>query len=181
MDTDNSISTPDGKSYDMTLPNQAEARVQEIAYVTRPKAPELISVFARACFVLSRHLTSIYLGHQMAIKAAANRRAVLLIDVIPGILAEKKLTSNDANRNSLITLDPEYDRLSTAEVEFEAALLYVKRKIEDMESALNATKKVVGETDAVYNRPNYNWAETGDLQPKPTQEVGGLKFGKPNY
>ena len=50
-----------------------------------------------------------------------------------------------------------------------------------MESALNATKKVVGETDAVYNRPNYNWAETGDLQPKPTQEVGGLKFGKPNY
>lgn len=166
----------------MTLPNQAEARVQEIAYVTRQKAPELISVFARACFTLSRYLTAIHLAHQMAIKAAANRRAVLLIDVIPGILSEKKLASNESYRESLITLDPEYDRLSTVEIEFEAALLYMKRKIEDMESALNATKKVVGETDSVYNRPNYNWAETGDLQPtQPTQEIGGMKFGKPNY
>ena len=181
MENNNIFSTPDGQTYDMSQPNQAESRVQEIAYVTRQKAPELISVFARACFVLSRHLTAIHLAHQMAVKAAANRRAVLLIDVIPSILAEKKLASNESNRESLITLDPEYDKLSTVEIEFEAALLYMKRKIEDMESALNATKKVVGETDSVYNRPNYNWAETGDLQPKPTQDIGGLKFGKPNY
>lgn len=185
MDNNNVFTTSDGKTYDMSVPNLAESRVHEIAYITRTKAPELISLFSRACFILSRHLTALYYAHQMAKKAAANRRAVVTLDITPGVLAEKKLGNNEANRQAVIDLDSEYDRLSTIEIELEAAVLFVRRKIEDMESALNATKKVVGDAESVYNRPNYNWSETGtqaepELQQEPSSPAG-LMFGKPKY
>jgi hypothetical protein len=152
--------TPDGKTYDLTVPNTAEGRVHEIAFVTRPKAPELLACFSKACFVLGRHLPEVYLGHLLAGQETARRKAVVIIDVIPGILAEKKLASNAETRAALLDADPEYNAAVEKELRFEAAVMYFRLKIKDMDAALNALKKVVSETDGMYNRPNYNAQNT---------------------
>jgi len=161
--------TPDGKSYDMTVPNEAEQRVHEIAFVTRPKAPELMACFSKACFVLGRHLPDVLLGHLLAGQAVARRKAILTIDVVPGKIAEKKLASNAETRQALLDIDPEYNAAVETEYRFEAALMYFKLKIKDMDSALNAVKKAVSDTDQIYNRPNYNSQNTNmDSTPEPT-------------
>lgn len=83
------------------------------------------------------------------------------------------------------------------EAEYEAILLYLRRKIDDMEGALNAVKKVVGETEGVFRRPNYNMSaggpetfeESGQIRPDPATNPeplpvtthGGLKVGRPRY
>ena len=165
--------TPDGKQYDMTVPNEAEQRVHEIAFVTRPKAPELMATFSKACFALGRHLPDVLLGHLLAGQAVARRKAVLTIDVVPAKLAEKKLASNAETRQALLDIDPEYNAAVETELRFEAALMYFKLKIKDMDAALNAIKKAVSDTDQIYNRPNYNSMNTnmdGDASqaaPKP--------------
>lgn len=184
--TTNTFVTPDGKQYDMTVINQAEDRVHEIAVVTPTKAPELMALFSRACFTLSRHLASMYLGYQNAKKATANRKAVMIIDVIPTKIAEKKLSQNDATRQAFLDLDSEYSEALDKENQFEAAVMLVKRKIEDMEGALNAVKKVLADTDGVYRRPNYNmndvtFGEHGHAPMDVTTTSTGFKIGKPRY
>lgn len=192
------LTAPDGQRFDMTLVLQAEARVHEIGIVTPTKAPELMSVFSRACFVLGHHLRNAYLGVQRARKATADRRAVVTIDVVPGKLEEKKLRDNETNREAIIQLDPEHGAAMEREAEYEAILLYLRRKIDDMEGALNAVKKVLGETEGVFRRHNHNMSagapdtfddphDPTDLTPASTPEPlvtttpGGLKVGRARY
>lgn len=181
--------------FDMTASNLAESRVHEIALVTPTKAPELMSVFSRACFDLGRHLRDAYLASVRARKKAADRKAVMAIDVIPGLLKEKQLASNAETRQALTELDAEYSKLSDEEAQVEAVLLYIKRKIEDVEGALNAVKKILGESEGVFNRPNYNSFNTRFEEPReepvqqvlttdtrpPTNNPGGFAIGRARY
>ena len=177
--------TPGGEEFDLTLVHATEARIPEIAYVTPTKAPELLSVLSRACFTLGRALPVVYLGLQKAKQRVANRKAVLVIDVIPGILAEKKLSSNAETRQALMDLDPEYQKAVEAELEYAACVMYVRRKIEDMENALNSVKKILGETGDMHRRPNYNMYDVEAVTNNPTQTdqlaTTGSRIGKPRY
>lgn len=165
MDLSNDkFTTPDNKTYDLTLVNKAESRVFEIATVTPSKGPELLSLFCRASFDLGRILPQVYFAYLMAQKAVANRKAVLMIDVIPGRITEKKLSQNDATRQALLDLDEDYSNALTKEYEFEACMMYLKRRIEDVEEAIHSIKKALDETGESHRRANYNMNNTGDLQ-----------------
>jgi len=184
MDNHNALTAPNGATYDMELVNRAEQRAQEIAIVTPAKAPELMATFSRACFDLGRHLAMATLAYEKAKQATANRKAVMIIDIIPEKMSEKKLASNETTRQAFLDLDPEYRAAVEAEGVHKAILVYLKRKIEDMENALNAVKKVYGETDNVYRRANPALS-TGSIDPDHVREqntaTGQLKIGKPNY
>ena len=192
MDISNEhLTTPDGKTYDLSRVFLAESRVFEIASVTPTKAPELLALFCRASFDLGRIIPQVYLGYLMAQKVVANRKAVLMVDVIPGKIAEKKLSQNDATRQALLDLDQEYSAALAKEYEFDAYMMFLKRRIEDIEESIHSIKKVLDETGPAYHRANYNLNNTGDLQdsneaqsdsPKATK-VGpsGLTAGKVKY
>lgn len=154
------LTTPDGKTYDLSLPNTAEGRVHEIAFVTRPKAPELVALFARAAFALGRILPEVYLGYVLSGREVARRKAVVTIDVVPSQLTTRKLPSNAENRQALLDSDEEYNKALEREAHFDAAVMLLKLKIKDMDSAINALKKVIVDTEQVYNRPNFNTSNT---------------------
>jgi hypothetical protein len=115
----------------------------------------------------------------------------MIVDVVPGIIAAKKLDKNETTRQALLDLDPEYSQLVQKENEYEALVMYVRRKLEDMESALSVVKKIYGETSAMNIRPNYNQFETQFeaqyVKPDPdTSSISsttpsGFKIGKPKY
>lgn len=182
--------------YDMTKVAAAEARVHEIAIVTAVKAPELMSTFSQACFTLGRYAAELFLNHRLAEKRTEDRKAVLIVDVIPTQLEEKKLGSNETNRQALLNLDPEYSDATIAEAETEAALIYVERKLRDMEGALNAVKRAAEIMNQIQYRANPNLStggmddalreslEEGERLRKEAnqrQSQNGLRIGKATY
>lgn len=182
--------------YDMTKVAEAEARVHEIAIVTPAKAPELMATFSEACFTLGRYAASLFLQHRLAEKRTEDRKAVLIVDVIPTLLEEKKLGSNETNRQALLNLDQEYSDSTVAEAETEAALIYVERKLRDMEGALNAVKRAAEIMNAIQYRANPNLstggvtseveealAESERLRREGNvrQSQNGLRIGKAKY
>jgi hypothetical protein len=175
--------------YDMRVINYAEGRVSEIAIVTATKAPELMATFSKACFELGRHFSDLHLQHRLAKKRLNDRKAVLILDSIPDKIQEKKaakkdVSNNEDTRQAIMDLDPEYSEAWVAEAQTEAALLLIERKVKDMEGALNAVKKILGETYGIFHRPNPNMnnvVEERQSSPQETSEVRGVKFGKVNY
>lgn len=188
---EDSLLTPDGTRHDLAYVHQAEARTHEIAIVTPAKAPELMSTFSRACFKLGRMLRELYRGVEKAKKDLANRKAVMIIDVIPEKMkARPELNDNADTRKAFMDLDADYNSLSEKVIEWEASLVYVQRKLKDMEGALNAVKSAMRDTESVWKRPNYNTLGGGApgreevnelVDPSPTQTTGGLKIGRPRY
>jgi hypothetical protein len=194
MNEDDFFVTPDGNKYDMTVSNYAESRVHEIETVNRAKMPELVATFSKACFALGRILPQVHLGKALAEREVARRKAILSIDVIPGKMTEKKLSSNETNRQALLDVDEEYSAAVERELRFEAALMYLRLKHDDMEGALNAVKKAVADNEKDFYRPNYNAVNTNmdapqdwpkdewDLQePQVPVTSTGLKIGKAKY
>lgn len=189
MTEEDTLVAPDGTRYDMAYVHQAEARAFEIAIITPAKAPELMSIFSRACFSLGRALRSLYTGVEQAKKARDNRKAVMIIDVIPAQLEKRpNLSDNADTRKAFMDLDPEYGAAQDKLIEWEAQLLYVQRKLRDMEGALNAVKSAMRDTEGVWRRPNYNASGAGAadinelVDPQPTTTTpSGLRIGKPRY
>jgi len=178
--------------YDMSNVATAESRVHEIAIVTPAKAPELMATFSQACFTLGRYAADLFLQHRMAEKRTEDRKAVLIVDVIPTQLEQKKLGSNETNRQALLTLDPEYSDATVAEAETEAALIYVERKLRDMEGALNAVKRAAEIMNAIQYRSNPNLSTSGmeealeesdrlRRESNARQSQNGYRVGKATY
>ena len=167
---------------DLTAIHAAEGRTMEIAVVTTGKAPELMAVFNQACFQLARYYSELRFLRTLAEQKLAQRRAVVIIDIVPEKIKEKGLSQNEATRNALVDLDPEYQQCETTVAQLEAAVIYVEGKLRAMENNLNAVKKILGETNNVYHRANPNLSTSGFDAPQPTIETqSGLKIGKGKY
>jgi hypothetical protein len=136
----------------MTPVYAAESRMDEIATVTPQRGPELLSVFNQALRVLGEHLADLSYQESLAKRKVRERRAVVVLEVIPTKLAEKKLSNNDTNREAVIDLDPEYAVLSDVQNQIEAAFVLIREKLKSTESAINSTKKSL---DMTSNLSNY--------------------------
>jgi hypothetical protein len=180
-----SITTPDGKAIDTEEVDTAEDRVHEIALVTPLKAPELMSVFSRACFKLARILREAHLSALLTDQALSRRRAIVMLDVVPEQLVLKKLSNNDAHRQAILDLDPEYADLHLKSQQWDVIVAYLKRQADNMEGALNAVKKAIQDQEGVYRRANYNMSDisTESVQESvPVQTTNsGFKIGKVQY
>jgi len=156
------LSVPDPRNptqrinFDFTDSSLAEARVGEISIVTSEKAPELLTVFCKACFALGRVLPRINLTYRLAQKRVGDRRAVVVVDQMAAILKDKGLASNETSRQSILDLDSLYSAAVEAEMETEAVLMYVERKLRDMEGALNALKSTLRLLEGSSRRANPN-------------------------
>lgn len=185
-------------SFDLKDVEAAEARIHEIAVVTPVKAPELMSVFLRACFTLGRHYRDLHFLHRLAEKKAGDVRAAIVVDRLGEVLKAKGLANNDTSRAAVIDTDPEYSQAVEVEIEIDANLRYVDRKLQSMEGSLGAVKRILDASSAVFWRSNPNMATGGladdvpdhlifDKKPEakptttPTTQMGPVKFGKPNY
>jgi len=183
--------------YDLTEINAAKARVPEIAIVNAARAPELMSVFARACFALASHFSDLHLKHRQAEKWVSNRRAVLIIDVIPEKSKAKGVGSNEATRQAFLDLDDEYNQACNAEAHLEAALVLIREDLRAMEQCLSSVKRILTETSGLQYRPNPHLSTGGmdsddrlplefqtddDRVPFSNTSPGpGFRVGKPRY
>jgi hypothetical protein len=182
--------------YDLTEINAAKARVHEIAIVNSIKSPELMSVFARACFTLASHFSDLHLKHRQAEKWVANRRAVLILDVIPEQSKIKGVGNNEATRQAFLDIDDEYNKASNAEAHLDAALVLIREDLRNMEKCLSSVKAILAETSGLQYRTNPNLSTggmdsddrreavlgvTSDAPVQQTQTFGGMKVGKPRY
>lgn len=130
----------------------AESRVHEIAFVNPQKAPELMATFSVAIRDLSEHLAYLHYHSAVASKSKRQRRAVVVTEVIPAKLADKKLSNNDTNREAVIELDPEYSATCDVEIEVEAAFVFIREKLHSMESHLNAIKKSLDASSGMFGQ-----------------------------
>jgi len=170
----------------------AEARQAEIAFVTPQKAPELLREFNEAWRNLHKLTVQLAAEKLAAERQTANRRAVLLVDTVPSILKEKHLTSNDANRDAIITLDAEYQALLETEDQLTAIVAYLRGKLTSFENAFSAVKKIMSED--TYNmqarqNPNLKGGGSSGLaddrsrpaSPPPASPPRSTGFGKARY
>jgi len=132
--------------YNMTKISRAESRLHEIAFVTPSKGAELLSVLNEALRDLGNHLGDLSYRESVAKLQVKRRRAVVVLEVIPTKLAEKKLSANDTNREAIIDLDPEYAILCDVQAQLEAGFVFIREKLRSMESAINSVKKTLDMT-----------------------------------
>lgn len=185
--TNSELSIPNPKKdgelrlkFAMSNISAAETRVPEIAFVTPQKGPELMALFSLALRDLSGHIAQLHYHSAVAAKQKRQRRAVVVTEVIPSKLAEKKLSNNDTNREAVVELDPEYSAISDVEIEIEAAFVFVREKLRSMESNLNAVKKSL---DAISNFMSFN-QNTNLIQKVATtdgESSSSLQIGKTRY
>lgn len=167
--------------YDLSLVSYAEDRIEEIAFVTPHKGPELLATFSKALRELSRHLAHLHYQCSVASKKRRHRRAVVVIDVVPTVLAEKKLTNNETNREAIVELDPEFSAVCDVEGEVEAAYVFIREKYRTLESCLNAVKKSMDASSSMLNFiPNHDLVQVPGQQPQ-TKTPGGMAIGSGKY
>lgn len=121
----------------------AEARAEEIAVVTPQKAPELLALFNRAYLDASNFFARTKLEQARAEDELAQIRAEILIDKIPGILKEKKLSSSADVRQALIDSDPDYQDAKDRLARLDATVEYMKGKMKFLENAYSSVKKIM--------------------------------------
>jgi hypothetical protein len=122
---------------------KAEQRGEEIAFVTPGKASELLATFNRAYLDASEFYSRTKLEYNRAEDAVNKVRAVILIDKMGPLLAEKKIGSSADIRQAFIEADPEY-QAAKEKMDFIGAMLeYLKGKMKYLENCFTSVKKIM--------------------------------------
>jgi hypothetical protein len=135
---------------------KAESREQEVAIVTKLKAPELLFTFNdawRHCHDVIVLLTSTL---NAAKKAAKSRKGVVTLEVAPVVLQEKGIASTADSREAVLDTDPEYLQLLDEQQQIEAAIELFKGKLKGLENAFTSVKALVREDNTYLSNRNSN-------------------------
>lgn len=167
----------------------AEARQEEVATVTPFKAPELLRTYNKSWLELNTILARLQLERNKALKEVEKRKAVLLLDVIPEKLKERKIPSNDANREAFIVLDPQHSALEDTAMQITAIVKLLEGKLKSFENAFSSVKRIIGQ-DTYHLGGHGNERLSGGTErspvapekPAPSPAPAGRPgFGKPRY
>lgn len=143
---------------DMTEINMAAGRIQDVAFVNQSRAGELLALFNTAYLNVGRYMALVEYEYEMAEKKAAEIRAVLIIDKIPGILQEKGLATSrnplgsEDIRLAVMNMDPEYKRAQELIINIRCYLTLLQDTKKAFEMAYNGVKKVMGDSSSNMNR-----------------------------
>lgn len=141
----------------------AEQRSDEIAIVNQHRAPELIALFARAYSIATENISIISSEVTSAKNAANKRRAVVILDVVPGYLKDKGLSNarspggSEDQRNAVLELDEEYITLRDTMQQLEAYLELMKGKQKHLEYLYMAVRKIIGDSMTLRNNIGSNF------------------------
>lgn len=118
-----------------------EERKEEIAYVTRTKAPELMRAMEEGFSELAPKLATVSSALTRVDNEMKRRKAVILLDIVP----EREATKGKLNAEqklAVVELDEDYARLADAHVFLEAANRLLRDKMDGFRMAFSAVKKV---------------------------------------
>lgn len=176
----------------------AEARIHEISYADKQRAKDLFSEFTRAYIYASKLHAMCKLHVFRATTASRRRRSIVLIDIIPGKVAEKGLGTSRSTtgaadiREAFIYTDEEYLACEDARAALEAAEQLMFGKMMAFREAADACKQMLSPDE----RPRLNNAEVHpnahgtDAVPNPMQAFDEATpinsntvpgFGKPGH
>jgi hypothetical protein len=130
---------------------EAESRIPEVATANAHKAPELLATFNIAYLDVKDVLLKLECLQIEASKDVNRRKAIVILDEVPKILAAKGLSSarspggSEDQRNAILDTDAEYlaanDRLSL----IKAMIKLMEGKLKGVEMAYTSVKKILGQ------------------------------------
>lgn len=121
---------------------EAMSRINEIAVVNPASLPELLSCFGKALVELNRALSVISLEIVKVSHKVDRRKAVILLEEMPVILAQKNLKSSEDVRNAILALDEQYSKLLEQKDALEAIFENLKGKSKNLELSLYSIKTI---------------------------------------
>lgn len=153
---------------DMTNVYIAEGRIQEVAFVTPHKAPELLSTFNVTFLELTRHITKLDYERNVAKRVANKMRAIILLDRVPAILKERGLATakspagSEDLRQAILDIDEPYQTACDRVDQITAIMKLLQGKLTSIEMAYTSVKKIIGENAYNMNNPNLKHGSSED-------------------
>jgi hypothetical protein len=124
----------------------AEQRLQEVAFVTREKAPELLATYNQHWLTLNDAVTMLTFERNEADGAVKDAYSEALLDVNDEALKKRGHAKGSQDlREALATLDPRHKEARARLNEIKAVLSYVEGKRKAFEHAYQSVKKLVDE------------------------------------
>lgn len=146
---------------DMTDIRQADGRRQEVAMVNALRAPELLTLFNNAWLITAKYLNYLEYELDVAVRRLAEVKAVIILDKVPGILAQKGLASSRSPlgsedvRQAILDIDPDYKKVQEYISSVRCYVGLLEAYQTSFMNAYNSVKKILG-TDTSSWRPNPN-------------------------
>ena len=174
------------KVLDLTRVYAIEDRVQEIAYVTPQKAPELLARFNETFLYLHKMVSSLEYVYLEAEGEANRIKSIVLLDRAPEILEKKGLINGKSRagsedlRNAVLAQDEEYQSALDIVAQIQCIIELLRGKLKGIEWAFTSVKKILGEG-------SYNMRLPGPGEGTGSAPIGrvnpGTKagFGRPVY
>lgn len=129
---------------DLTQISSVEARLAEVQYVTKEKAPELLTALNRAIIDLGKVVRRMAQEKREAERGLGVRKATVLLDLMPQILAEKNIDKpNEAIRDAVLVRDEEYMRFKDLVDAFTAVVDMLRVKLEGLERGHGDVRKIL--------------------------------------
>lgn len=153
-----------------------EARLDDVAIVTKQKAPELLSIYNRAYLEVSKTATTLENDLAGAERHQGEVRSRIVLDDAPRILKEKGLVSakspagSEDLRTAVLEGNSEYQDAVELCEQIRCVIALLRGKQKAFENAYTAVKKIMGE-DAFDHHPNPRFS--GESGPAP---VGGTNL-----
>lgn len=158
---------------DLAAIRRSEVRQDEVATVTRFKAPELMAEFNKSWRLVNELVVQIKSHKNRAANALDQWRAHLVLDVVADVLKERKIASSADTREAVIISDETYQALNETVNEIEAVVEFLQGKAKSFENAYTSVKKILGEDSFA---PGRDPALSGD-----TNSASRPGFGTPAY
>jgi hypothetical protein len=136
---------------DLTDVYAIEQRIQEVAFVTKAKAPELMSRFNEAYLFVHKHISLLKYELVRSEVAANKLKSVILLDKVPMILEQKGLVSGKSRagsadlRDAILSQDEQYQEALDQTEKLKCIIELLKGKLEGFEMAYTSVKKILGE------------------------------------
>lgn len=133
---------------DLSLLIDAEKRKKEVAYVNKETAPELMYSFNEAYCEVNKIIVQLGLEYNYAAEAVEERRAIVLLDIVPEELKKRNLVNprspsgSDDMRKAIISLDKELKALNERAETIKAFHQLLRIKSKGLEMAYQAVKKI---------------------------------------
>lgn len=169
---------------DLQTVSALEQRMNEISYVTKETAPELMQAFNEGYCEVTRMMSKVSFEYSQATKNLNKRKGIVVLDVAPEVLKEKGLLSNRSPagsedlRKAVLDTDVEYLGLLDIVAALEAAYEFLRGKAKGFENAFRTTKAVFDITNS--HLGNLHNLRSGAERDNNLTELHA-EIGKPRY
>ena len=160
--------------FDLSDVYEAQDRIEEVAFVTPHKAPELLAYFNKVWLKVDEISNLLEMEMAEAKKNVAVKRSEIILDRCEAIFKEKGLKASADLRQAVVDADPDYITLVDIQNSLEAAIAFLSGKQKGIEMAYGSVRKILGES--TYNMRNGS-GNVGNVENPNDQSIRN-NFGK---